>query len=183
MQIRPTIHRNRVFIISLLFLQVFFAGCVVSTPYQSNGIGNKDGGYSSTRSSSDSLSVIYQGAAYSKSEHIHDYALLRSAELTVESGFKYFVVTSDTDRTRTKWQTMSSPRGSSHQRASVTGSAQPTYAATSGGGGGSAYPLTTPAFTLIIKMYKEKSGIPTSSSQIHEAAALVTELRAKYKLH
>lgn len=70
-------------------LILLVAGCGTATLY---GPQNLDGGYASTRLGSDTFNVVFQGNAHTPWKTAESYALYRSAELTVESGFDYFVV-------------------------------------------------------------------------------------------
>lgn len=69
-----------------LFLLV--AGCS-ATLYQPMTL---DGGYAQTRLGADMFNVVFQGNAHTSWRTAENYALYRSAELSVESGFDYFVV-------------------------------------------------------------------------------------------
>jgi hypothetical protein len=51
-----------------------------------------EGGYASTRLGSDTFNVIFQGNAFTPWSTAEFYALYRGAEVTVESGYEYFVV-------------------------------------------------------------------------------------------
>ena len=64
------------------------AACV-PTPYRPQTL---DGGYASTRVNVDTFNVVFQGNAQTSRQTAQTYALYRCAELTVESGFDYFVV-------------------------------------------------------------------------------------------
>src|SRR5438128_2477527 len=64
------------------------AACV--TPYQERGV--MGGGYTDMQLGENTFRVSYEGRA--SGEEASDYALLRSAELAKEKGFRYFVVAS-----------------------------------------------------------------------------------------
>ena len=51
-----------------------------------------EGGYANTRVNADTFNVVFQGNAQTSWKTAETYALYRCAELTVESGFDYFVV-------------------------------------------------------------------------------------------
>ena len=63
------------------------AGC--ATGYHSKGF---TGGYSNMKLQDNIFKVTFRGNAYSSMERTGDFALLRSAEITIENGYKYFVV-------------------------------------------------------------------------------------------
>jgi hypothetical protein len=69
-------------------LAVLGAACA-PTPYQPQTL---EGGYAHTRVNADTFNVVFQGNAQTSRQTAETYALYRSAELTVESGFDYFVV-------------------------------------------------------------------------------------------
>jgi hypothetical protein len=51
-----------------------------------------DGGYTQTRVGADMFNVVFQGNAHTSWQTAENYALYRSAEVALESGFDYFVV-------------------------------------------------------------------------------------------
>ena len=166
---------------ALCMLGLVLAGCA-STPYQRIGKAG-EGGYSSTRHAKDSYTVTFRGNEYSKDEQIYDYALLRSAELTKELGFAYFVVLSDADQSRTisryhpgtpsmSYRTLSStPNGGTYVRTT-------TVPGTIGG-----YSRTrAPVYSLRIKMTATAAEAEAPASLIHEADRVVADIKAKYRL-
>lgn len=173
---------GRVLIVGILLLPFLFAACSSHTPYQR--IGNrKEGGYSFIRHSKDSYSVTYQGAEYSKPKQIYDYALLRSAELTVESGYKYFVVNSDNDRSRNSTRYVPGSPGFRTMEHGVTSTGRMySYSSYTPGFSSSMVNVRVPIYTLMIKMYAAKEGLQIPANYIYEAAPLIIELKAKHKL-
>ena len=77
------------YVLSLLAV-VFINSC--ATDYQSRGM---TGGYVDTQLSETLWKVTVNGNAYTSSSTVGDYALLRASELTLEKGYKYFVIASD----------------------------------------------------------------------------------------
>jgi hypothetical protein len=63
-------------------------GC--ATKYQKDGF---SGGYSETKLDEKSFQVLFAGNGNTSREKVTDFALLRSAEVTLENGFQYFVIT------------------------------------------------------------------------------------------
>jgi hypothetical protein len=165
---------------ALCLVGLVLAGCA-STPYQR--IGKAEGGYSSTRHTKDMYTVTFRGNEYSKDEQIYDYALLRSAELTKELGFAYFVVLSDADQSRTisryhpgiapvSYRTLSSgPNGSTYVRTTTTPGTIGGYSRT-----------RAPVYSLRIKMTATAAEAEAPVSLIHEADRVVTDIKAKYRL-
>tara|TARA_R110002096_G_scaffold309403_4_gene504060 strand:- start:91355 stop:91801 length:447 start_codon:yes stop_codon:yes gene_type:complete len=72
----------------LVLLAFLLSGCVTGN-YQSYSSGV---GYQFEQQDGDSYYVAYTGSVRSEIEKINDFALLRSAELTLEKGFNYFVI-------------------------------------------------------------------------------------------
>jgi hypothetical protein len=70
-------------------LAVLVAGCGAATLYQPMTL---DGGYTQTRLGASMFNVVFQGNAHTSWQIAENYALYRSAELSLESGFDYFVV-------------------------------------------------------------------------------------------
>lgn len=75
---------NQVFALAVVIL---LAAC--ASPYQPEGFG---GGYSETQLSENIFKVSFRGNGYTSEDRAADMALLRSAELALENGFKYFAV-------------------------------------------------------------------------------------------
>ena len=62
-----------------------------ATPYQAQGF---LGGYTDTRLDENTVQVKFTGNGGTDKETVENYSLYRSAEVTLEDGFDYFVVTS-----------------------------------------------------------------------------------------
>jgi len=77
------------FVVGVIFCFGLFA-CVSSTPY---GPANRSGfGYADQRIDSSRYRVTFRGNAATRRETVENFLLYRSAELTVQNGFDYFVV-------------------------------------------------------------------------------------------
>lgn len=72
-----------------IFVVLALSGCVTGS-YQPFSSGY---GYQSEPKGENTYYVTYTGSGNTGIEKINDFALLRSAELTLEKGFKYFVIT------------------------------------------------------------------------------------------
>ncbi len=85
---------------SKIFLSVatlaLLASC--STGYQARSWWRS--GYSEIRTAPDSFIITYNGNEYTSSEEATKYTLLRAADLSLKNGYRYFVVLSTEDRTR-----------------------------------------------------------------------------------
>ena len=76
----------------LLVLIVSISGC--ATPYQSSGF---RGGFKDTRLDDNSFMIDFKGNGFTSKERAYDFSLLRSAEITLENGYKYFIVMSENE--------------------------------------------------------------------------------------
>jgi hypothetical protein len=86
----------------ILFLVIFLNGCVTKTPYQSIAY---SGGYSNTIIDENIFKVSFKGNGFTSKERVEDFTLLRSAEITLQYGFKYFIIiNSDSYSTLTAYQ-------------------------------------------------------------------------------
>lgn len=70
-------------------------GC--ATTYSERGFFGT--GYSEIRTNPDTFIVTFKGNAATYRDDVTKYALLRAAELTLQNGYKYFVVLASEDRT------------------------------------------------------------------------------------
>jgi hypothetical protein len=117
------------------------SGC--ATPYQSNGI---RGGYNEVQLDKNVFRVSFQGNAYTAPRKVTDYILLRSAELTLQNGFRYFQVAGLSDETvRT-----SVPLPATANTTVVGNQASTTIT------GGGFLGFTFPSASQVIVCYKEK---------------------------
>lgn len=69
------------------FLILTLGGC--ATSYQSTGL---TGGFSETRLAEDMFRVEFTGNGFTRGERASDFALLRASELTLDNGYRYFVI-------------------------------------------------------------------------------------------
>lgn len=82
----------KVLIIPLILI---LTSCV--TMYHSAGL---TGGYSEIITSTDSFLVTFKGNRFTSHEKVIQYALKRASELTIQNGYRYFILTSSIDQTR-----------------------------------------------------------------------------------
>ena len=132
----------------LLFMTIiFFAGC--ATGYQSLGY---TGGYSDMQLGENTFKVSFTGNGHTLQRRATDFTLLRSAELTLEHGYRYFIVNSSEAHTRTSF-----------------------YVNQYGGGS-----VSKPRVNMIITCFKEKP--VESNQMIFNARFLSSSIRKKYGL-
>ncbi len=101
---------KRFFALGLLgFFTMGLMACVSSTPY---GPASRNGlGYSDQRIESDRYRVSFRGNAQTRRETVEDFLLLRSAELTVQNGYDYFIVVENDTEARSFFTTLNSAGG------------------------------------------------------------------------
>jgi hypothetical protein len=143
---------------------LFFGLVSCATPYQAHGAA---GGYSDLQLAENVFRVSFNANGYTSSEKAADFALLRSAELAAEHGFKYFVIVS----------AKSDEEVSQYTSPTTTYSTGSRTASTSTTTGGQTYSITKPGTTNTILCYREK---PDGFS--FETALLISNIRAKYGL-
>ena len=85
-------------------LLVFLLSSCLSTAYVEDGW---KGGFTDTQINEDTWKVTVGGNAYTKQSTIRDYAILRASEVTLEQGYKYFVIYDDKDSTKVNTYTTS----------------------------------------------------------------------------
>jgi uncharacterized lipoprotein YajG len=76
-------------IVGILVAALALAGC--ATPYQPMGA---TGGYSELKLNEDTYLVTVAGNGYTSADRAQKIALLRAAELTIQSGFQRFIIVS-----------------------------------------------------------------------------------------
>jgi hypothetical protein len=159
--------------LSILLAALVLPGCV--TPYQHVGF---TGGYSETQLGENIFQVSFRGNGYTSHERTSDFSLLRSAELTLERGFRYFIIVeSEKD---TKIGTYTTPT-----RSYTTGSAYGygNYAygsATTTTYGGQTYFISKPRATNTILCFKEK---PDINGLVFDAEFVVKSVKQKYGIN
>ncbi len=151
---------------------IVIGGC--ATSYQRQSF---TGGFSETQLGENVFQVSFKGNGYTGRERASDFSLLRSAEITLEKGFRYFVIV-ESERD-TKVGTYTTPTQSY-----TTGSAYASggYAhgnATTTTYGGQTYMITKPRSTNTILCFKEK---PSDGGLVFDAEFVTKSLREKYGL-
>lgn len=157
---------------SLFFtlLALLLSGCN-SGNYQSyqGGVG-----YSSIHQNDNIYTVTYTGTKTTKIEKVNDFALLRSAELAIEKGYNYFVITQATNN---KGVLGSNGTG-------IAADDKTNYSASEGGGsfGASFSPLISnrpkAESKLVIYLFNEK---PDTLS--YEAKLIERALKQEYEMN
>lgn len=79
-----------------IILTVALFGC--ATGYQESGF---TGGFTETRVSENAWVIRFDGNGYTGAGRVRDYALLRAAEVTLQNGFRYFIVQDEENSAKT----------------------------------------------------------------------------------
>ncbi len=133
----------------IILVVVFLQGC--ATAYQSRGM---TGGYSETQLDVNVFKVAFRGNGFTGRERVADFTLLRSAQLALQNGYKYFVIINANSYTSNS--TFTTPT-TSNTTANVYGTGNYAYGnATTTTYGGQTYNVSKPSSTNTIACYKEK---------------------------
>ena len=111
---------------------------------------------------------------------IEDYTLLRSAELTIESGYRYFAVARVVDETST--ETRTSPGTYHAPETKCSGHGDDKVCVTSPGhwSGGGTYTATLPGYAYTIHFVDDEAAV--GESRVYDAHSVRRDLRQKYGL-
>lgn len=159
--------------VALVAIAVMLAAC--ATDYQASGL---TGGFSETQLDRNVFRVTFEGNGYTRADRASDFALLRSAELTLKSGFKYFVVVDGSDRSN--YSTITTP-----MHANTTSSAS-VYGNTAYGSsrttftGGQNILITAPSSSNTIVCFLER---PQVNGMVYDAQFVFDSLSKKYKVN
>ena len=154
-----------------LVLAMLPIGC--ATPYQPSGF---TGGYKETQLAPDIVRVYVNGNGYTGRERVQDFALLRAAELALNSGYPYFVVLSESNEKSTGSFTTA---GSSHTSGSLYGVGNNSYySGTTTFIPGQTVTFEYPKTGMIVKFLKKKS----NDGLVFDADFLSRNVKAKYKI-
>ena len=134
-------------------------------------------GYTHTRLAPDVFEVTFRGNAAMKPEEAKDLALLRSAELTLVSGNRYFVIVQGQSAVRTNAMTLPGA-ASTTTTGTVTGNTLRTRSATTYQAGETLV-FELPRTTNTIVVSKDRPAVP---GMVYDAQFLWDELTTKYKV-
>jgi len=152
---------------------LFITGCA-QTPYQPNGF---LGGFTETRLGENVFRVTFQGNGYTGKNKVADFTLLRSAELALEHGFRYFIIAESGKGNY--FSTFTTPT-TSHTTGSAYKSGSSVYGnATTNTYGGQTFIISAPSANNTIVLYKEK---PKINGLVYDASFLKKSIKQKYGL-
>lgn len=159
--------------IAILFAALILTGC--ATPYQRVGF---TGGYSETQLGENIFQVSFRGNGYTSCERASDFSLLRAAELTLEKGFRYFVIVESEEHTKIGMYTTPAQ---SYTTGSAYGYGNYAYgSATTTTYGGQTYIISKPRAKNTILCFKEK---PEINGLVFDAEFVIKSIKQKYGIN
>ncbi|NVJ62200.1 MAG: hypothetical protein HWE27_17570 [Gammaproteobacteria bacterium] len=155
------------------FLTFIFFLTACATPYQQRGF---SGGFSETQYDENIFLVSFNGNAYTSGQRAADFTLLRSAELSLEKGYKYFVIINS--QSHASQSVVTTPTRST-TTANVSAYGNTAYGtATTTTTGGNSYIVSKPSTSNMIVLLKEKP----DGTYAFNAQFLAKSLKAKYNI-
>ena len=150
-----------------LFCCLFLASCATSyQPYSYFG----GGGYRNVQLAENVFKVTVEANGYTSSSKATDLALLRSADLAIQHGFKYFVIGATSDNSYS----------SSYRTPTTTNVNVTSYGNTASGTvqsyGGQTYTFHFPTPSMTITCFKEK---PLFQTTVYDAEIVFKSLKAQ----
>ncbi|GMT43549.1 MAG TPA: hypothetical protein ENG97_01715 [Deltaproteobacteria bacterium] len=156
--------------IILAIFAVILAGC--ATSYQKQGF---TGGFSEIRLGKNIFKVTFNGNVYTSRERASDFALLRSAELALKNGFKYFIIVNSEKYAKTEEYTTPI---TSYTTGSAYGTGNYAYGnTTTTTTGGQTYFYSKPSSTDTIVGFKKK---PDVKGLVYNAEFVIKSIKNKY---
>jgi hypothetical protein len=148
-------------------------GC--ATTYQKSGF---SGGYSETQLGENIFQVSFRGNGYTSPERTSDFALLRSAEIAIENGYRYFVIVDSKDYS--KLSAYTTPKTSQTTGNAYVSGNHVYGEATTTTYGGQTHLVSKPSSSNTILCYKDK---PDTDGLIFESEFVIKSIKAKYKMN
>lgn len=159
-------------VLCIAFLSALLTAC--ATSYQRSGF---TGGFSETQLGENIFQVSFRGNGYTRGERASDFALLRSAEVTTQNGFRYFIVVGSARDS--SLSTYTAPT-QSYTTGSVYGYGNTAYgSARTTTYGGQSYIIQKPSTTNTIVCFKDK---PETAGLVFDAEFVKRSLREKYAI-
>lgn len=155
--------------IFLSLLVIYLSGC--ATSYQKMGF---SGGFEETQLAPNVWKVHFAGNGYTRSSRAEDMTLLRSADITLQNGFSYFVLAGS--NSSTDYSSYTAP-STSVTNVNMYGNSGTGTTNTYGGG---THIISKPSTTNTVVMYKTKPEMPTI---IYDASFICSSLGAKYEVN
>ena len=145
-----------------------------ATAYQTGN--HFTGGFDETALAPNVYKVSFQGNGYTSSARAEDLALLRSADLTLQKGFKYFALVDS--KNATSLSTYTTPV-TANTTANVTAFGNTAYGtATTTYSGGQTEFISKPSTSNLVVMFHEQ---PQINGMVFDAEFLCQSMAPKYK--
>ena len=132
-----------------------------------------EGGYREVQLAENVFKITVEANGYTSSEQARDLALIRSADVTTQHGFKYFVIGAPSDNSySSSYPTPTTTNNVTGHGNTISGTTQ-TYDVQT-------FIFRFPTPTMTITCFKEK---PTSQATIYEAELVSKSLRAQFEIN
>ena len=159
-------------LLSCVALPLFLMGC--ATTYQSQGF---SGGFEETRLAEDVFQVTFNGNGYTSDQRASDLSLLRSADLTLLNGYRYFAlmggdVSSKNYSYTTPERTVTTGTVQTYGNTSQVNAYSQTY-------GGQTYSVSKPTATKLFQMFRDRPQLATGLA--FDAKFVCDSIGQKYK--
>ncbi|MGE0666920.1 MAG: hypothetical protein AB7O49_10230 [Sphingomonadales bacterium] len=145
-----------------------------ATGYQSQGF---TGGFTETQLDRNVFRVTFNGNGFTSASRAEEMALLRSAELTIAHGYRFFVLAAS--RTNTNVSTYTTPTTST---TNVSGTVTGNHFSGSGTTttyGGQTYYVSKPESNNLVIMYPDR---PAIDAMVFDAQFICQSVGTKYKV-
>ena len=154
----------------ILILSVALGGC--ATGYQDSGFA---GGFEETALAPNIYRVRFQGNGYTSASRAEDLALLRSADLTLQKGFRYFgLADASSSNSVSTYRTPTTT--TTNANASVIGNSIYGNATSTTYGGNVMFVSKPSAVNLVVMMNEKPEG-----AMVFDAAFICGSIGPKYK--
>jgi len=154
-----------------LFLCLFLVGC--ATGYHGKGF---TGGYTDMKIQDNIFKVTFKGNGYSSMERAGDFALLRSAEVAINNGYKYFIVLETNSYVKTA--SFTTPvTAQTNGTLNVYGNTG-SYSGTTYYSGGETYHIHRPTTNMTIECFLDKPA--NVNGMIYDAEQIRTNIKSAY---
>ena len=160
-------------VVILLMSSLVLVGC--ASPYQRAGFG---GGFDESRIAPNAWKVNFRGNGYTSKGRAEDYALLRSADLTLQSGYSYFVIVGASSDINVVSGWTAPSTSSTNFNASRSGNSISGTANTTNYGGDTIY-ISKPSTSNTFVMFKTE---PQGRGMVYDAQFLCSSLGSKYEI-
>ena len=155
-----------------ILICLIIGGC--ATSYQNKSL---TGGYSETRLQDNMFTVYFRGNGYCSDERAQDFLMLRCADLTLENGFKFFIISDSSTNDKTLYYNSSSV---THTQGTINSIGNTSYGNfTSQQSPGLIIPIKKHRCSCTIVCFKEKH---SENEILFDAKFLSNSIRQKYRI-